>query len=152
MVDYVSRKLKFKDNNDIVANLPRFIEFAFLHCEHPKFNWAEFVDTWISRKDGVVLTKYEDMRRRPEFELKSVVSELTGEMLSDERVSHIVDKYSFQSMKKASKDKKHGFVRKGMVGGWKDVFSAEAEEIFSAYGSEQLIALGYTESSRLNCS
>jgi sulfotransferase family protein len=43
----------------------------------------------------------------------------------------------------AGEENKRSFLRKGVVGDWRNQFSLEAREVFDRYAGEELILLGY---------
>ena len=62
---------------------------------------------------------------------------------STDEIELIVEKYSFQNMKKIHNNKGKSFLRSGKSGDWKNYFSDEAKQLFSHYAGKELIALGY---------
>lgn len=148
LVKTVTNDLQLKDINAVKFNLPEFIEYSFEKQKHPSFSWATFVNSWINQSD-VVYLHYEKMRENPVSELQRVVQELTSLKIDDNTVIKVVDKYSFAKMSKRvlGQENKTSFMRKGIVGDWKNYFSQEACEIFSEYAGSELIQLGYEDSS-----
>lgn len=137
--------LGFQDYDDIVTNLPKFIDYVYVQKKHPRFSWSDFVNQWFGR--NVIYVKYEDMRKQPVGELMRIVNELTSEQLDPERAAEIVDKFSFekQSGRKCGEENKNSFMRKGIVGDWKNSFSGEAIAVFKKYAGNELVKLGYEE-------
>jgi len=140
----ILRELHFATPEDVVANLPTFIERMFAKPISPHFSWADFVRAWWGRK-GVVTVRYEDVRRRPSEELSRIAHELAGIRLSRERAASIAEAFSFerQSGRKPGIEDQRSFLRKGVVGDWRNHFSLEARQIFDHYAGEELIVLGY---------
>ncbi len=138
------RELPLEDYDDVYANLPAFIEYAFTRPHSPSFSWTDFVRRWHGRK-GAVHVRYEDLRRDTTGELRRVVSELVGAELDPERASAIADEFSFerQSGRRSGEEDRESFLRKGVVGDWRARFSPEACEVFDRYAGEELILLGY---------
>lgn len=136
--------LQFLNYDDITTNLPAFIEYVYDKKKHPKFTWSDFVERWSGCKD-CVNTKYEDMRQKPETELIRIVNQLTGKTLDRQFASEIVVKHSFekQSGRSAGEENPHSFMRKGIVGDWKNHFNQAAKERFHFYAGDALIKLGY---------
>ncbi len=85
------------------------------------------------------------MRRCPVDELMRIVSELAGRELSSYHAKEIVDRYSFEKMsgRSAGEENTRSFLRKGIIGDWKNHFNLEAREKFNMYAGDQLIRLGY---------
>ncbi|MBU1003172.1 MAG: sulfotransferase domain-containing protein [Proteobacteria bacterium] len=146
LVSQTLKDLVFNDVGDVEANLPRFIEYMFEAKKHPRFTWAEHVDRWNGRP-GTIQVTYEQLRIEPEAHLARVLWELTGRDPSAERVRATVERYSFENQtgRKPGQENRLDFLRKGIVGDWKNTFSREAREVFHRYAGAQLIALGYEQ-------
>jgi hypothetical protein len=136
-------QIKYKDNDDILNNLPRFIEYEFRKKKNG-FSWAEFVDQWHCRSD-VFHVKYEDLLRDAAGELVRVVNQLPGSNITIDRAKEISEEFSFekQSYRKPGIENKTSFLRKGIAGDWKNRFNKKAKELFHFYAGSQLIKLGY---------
>jgi hypothetical protein len=138
------RELKLEDYDDVYGNLPVFIEYAFTRPHDPSFSWSDFVRRWHPRKEAVHV-HYENLRRDTAGELRRVVLGLTGERLSLEEATAIAEEFSFerQAGRRPGEENKRSFLRKGVVGDWRNHFSPEAREVFDRYAGEELILLGY---------
>lgn len=143
LVDLVRKDLQFKDYDDIKSNLPAFIEYIFTRAISPRFNWSEFVDAWENKK--AVHVKYEDLRADTSGQLIRITSELGSKELTAIHAEEIAEKYSFEKMsgRKPGQQNSGSFMRKGIVGDWKNHFSQDARKIFDHYAGQQLIKLGY---------
>jgi hypothetical protein len=138
------RELPLEDYEDVYENLPAFIEYAFTRPHSPRFSWAKFARRWHGRKDAVHV-RYEDLRRDTAGELERIVLGLTGERLGPEEATAIAEEFSFerQAGRRAGEENRSSFLRKGVVGDWRNYFSPEARETFDRYAGEELILLGY---------
>lgn len=136
--------LKFDDYQDIEANLVPFMEYVFEAKKHPKMSWSDFVERWADCPECVHV-HYEDLRQQPERELCRVVNELADLQLSPSCASDIVQNYSFEKLsgRQTGVENTRSFLRKGLVGDWKNYFSLEARERFHQYAGHALIKLGY---------
>ena len=143
-VERSRRELPLEDYEDVYANLPAFIEYAFTRPHSPSFSWTDFVRRWHGRKD-VVHVRYEDLRRDTAGELQRIVRGLAGKQLSLRETSAIAREFSFerQAGRRAGEEDRRSFLRKGVVGDWRNHFSLEAREVFDRYAGEELILLGY---------
>ncbi|MCA1847755.1 MAG: sulfotransferase domain-containing protein [Actinobacteria bacterium] len=86
------------------------------------------------------------MRRETARELRRVVLGLTGERrLGPEEATAIVEEFSFerQAGRRPGEEDRGSFLRKGVVGDWRNYFSPEAREMFDRYAGDELILLGY---------
>ena len=135
--------LRFNDYDDIVTNLPKFIEYVYVKKRYPKFSWSDFTNQWINQE--AVFVKYEDMRLYSIKELQRIVMALSKIELSINRATEIVDRYSFQKQagRKCGEENKKSFMRKGIIEDWKNNFSDESKEIFKQVAGKELIKLGY---------
>lgn len=59
--------------------------------------------------------------------------------------TQIVEKWSFetQAQRRKGEEKKGSFLRKGVVGDWRNYFTLEAAQTFDRLGGDTLIKLGY---------
>ena len=143
--DSVRRKLGVRDPYDVDANLPRFIEWA---CTggYPRFTWGDFINNWYDRS-GVVYTSYEACLADPFLELKTILSAFNRCNHTDEQLKNVIEQHTFesQSNRKPGEEDVKSFIRKGIVGDWKNTFNREACEIFIEHCGKELILLGYAE-------
>jgi hypothetical protein len=144
--EQLRRKFAFKDYEDLQENLPIFIEYCFTQKWPMRFSWADFARSWYNR-EGVVYTRYEDLRHDTASELQRVVSELAGKQLELEKAAEIAEELSFarQTGRKPGQENKNSFLRKGVVGDWRNHFSSKACEVFDQFAGNELILLGYEQ-------
>ncbi len=154
---YYRRKLNFKNIEEIETNLPRFIEFIFTHKPSPVFrighegNWQSFNEKWqnyLLKSKGdcnLINVSYEVLLADTGKEFERIILNITGEEADRIRVKKVVDKFSFlnQSKRNPGEENTGSFLRKGIVGDWRNKFSQEAREVFDYYGGEFLIKAGY---------
>jgi sulfotransferase family protein len=154
-VERARRELSFRNYDNIYANLPEFIEWTFtqkcsprLSWTDPRFSWTDFVRRWYHRKD-VVHVRYEDLRRETAGGLQSIVLKLTGVHLSSEKANAIAEEFSFQRQagRRPGEEDRKSFLRKGVVGDWRNQFSKGARETFDRYAGKELVLLGYEHDS-----
>jgi len=143
------RELPLADYGDVYGNLPAFIEYAFSRPHSPRFSWADFARRWHGRK-GAVHVRYEDLRQDTPGELRRIVRSLRGEGLGLDEATAIAEEFSFerQAGRRAGEEDKGSFLRKGVVGDWRNHFSREARETFDRFAGEELILLGYERDRR----
>ena len=136
--------LSFKDYNDIKTNLIPFMDYIFQKPIHPRFTWKEFVNKWNQHEDCVHV-KYECLKANPNLELARLAFALSGKRISESRISSIVEKHSFQNQtgRKPGDQNIKSFLRKGIVGDWKNHFTSESKKQFHDYAGQELIDLEY---------
>jgi hypothetical protein len=144
IVKKVTRDLSIQDPEDVVNNLPRFLEYSFQAKLYPRFSWTTFVNKWIGNPN-IVYVRYEDLRQNTVYELQRIIYELTAQPLDLELADSIVNEFSFenQSGRKIGEESKNNFLRKGIVGDWRNYFNREACEIFDYYAGDALVQLNY---------
>ncbi|KAG3259577.1 sulfotransferase 1A1-like [Ictidomys tridecemlineatus] len=114
-------------------------------------SWYQHVLKWgeLGRTHPVLYLFYEDLKENPKREIKKIL-EFLGRSLSEETVDHIVQHTSFKEMKKnpmanystiPTEIMDHNispFMRKGIVGDWKSVFTVAQNEHFDAHYAEKM--------------
>jgi hypothetical protein len=144
VVDTTRRRLPLKDPALVKENLPKFIEAVFEKKISPaRFTWDEFVRNWIDRP-GVAYARYEDLRAQTLSEIKRICSTLSRDV-SDDCVAHAVEEFSFErvSGRPPGQENKHSFLRRGVVGDWRNYFTRESCQVFDKYAGRELITLKY---------
>ena len=65
--------------------------------------------------------------------------------MSDSKGQQIADEYSFENQSKrvAGNENINSFMRKGIIGDWKNSFTQASKELFAEYAGNELIKLGY---------
>ncbi len=154
---YIARNPK-----DVVVSL-----YCMLKTYSPDMEWDGFFDAyvegkiyygsyvdhllswWPHRNDkNVLFLKYEDMKKNLKHSITQIAS-FIGKELPDDMISEISDSASFEKMKKDSttnyswdkvhdKDGEPMFLRKGIVGDWKNFLSAEQSAKMDAICAERL--------------
>jgi len=119
--------------------------------------WGENVASWIyarSARPGFLLLRYEDMKARPEQELKRI-AEFLGIPASPELVRTAIERSSADRMREmektegknwiTTKDKRSDipFIRTASVGGWKSNLQPESVAKIEARWGHIMAQLGY---------
>jgi hypothetical protein len=113
-------------------------------------NWAEMVNR--AAQDGpkflgenYLETRYERLIQTPEEEARRVFGFL-GADVQEEIVKHCIEAASFEKRAKGrsrGQEDSTAFLRKGVAGDWKNVFTEEDRRIFKEAAAETLVELGY---------
>ncbi|XP_066170521.1 sulfotransferase 6B1-like [Sylvia atricapilla] len=95
--------------------------------------YFEYLSEWnkYADQENIMTITYEEVKENPALAVKTIAT-FFGIPLTEEQLQLVVDRCSFQSMKKNS-EKTHGeFVdvlfRKGCVGDWKNLFTEDQNE------------------------
>lgn len=133
------------DLQDVRTNLPKFIEYIFENPYGSKQNWTQHMSSWLNR-EGVVYVRYEDLRQDCVGTMRRVLDEHTRSA-PDEHIAEIVNRYSMERMtgRKPGEEDTSSFIRKGVVGDWKNHFTRESAELFDALAGDMLIKSGYEQ-------
>lgn len=118
-------------------------------------SWFDHVLGWWEHRDqkNVLFLKYEDMQRDLHASVQRIVSFCGKDDLSPEVIDRVVELSSFQIMKVNSlangdwhspfrNTEIASFVRKGIVGDWKNHFSPEQNNEFDAMYAEKMKGSG----------
>lgn len=136
------------DPDDTISLLPRFIENEFKKPRDARTNWRDHVTQWFDPgHPGVAYLSYEQLRTDPHTTLARAIEIVTGEPVEQWRVDSAVDRNSMerQTGRKAGQENRGHFIRKGVVGDWRNHFTREAAEVFNHYAGEALVMLGYED-------
>lgn len=136
------------DPGEIARHLPRFIEHEFAHPGRgTRLNWRDHIEGWYRReRSGVAYyLSYEELRRDCSDTLSRAIESLTGEAVDPWRLETTIEKMSMkrQTGRDPGEADATQFIRKGVVGDWRNYFSREAAEIFNALAGDTLVRLGY---------
>ena len=134
---------------NIKENLPDFLYVFFKHYRvgFNNVRWDQFVKKYLLN-DAVLTVKYEDLSKDPET---SILKSLNWLKISVEvsRIRNSIDKYKFtnQIEKVSGQMNTNTFLRKGIVGDWKNHFTTRSAEIFNLHAGDALIIAGYEKNS-----
>jgi len=130
---------------DIKGNLSNFIEYSFSGRMSPGFNWNDFFDRWFF-DDSVLHIRYEDLVLEP-FESFSKLVLSLGFSPEQSVIEDVLDKYSFKNVSGRNpgiSDEK-SFVRKGVVGDWKNYFSEGDLQLYKQLVGDRTAKAGYLD-------
>ncbi|XP_078614179.1 sulfotransferase 2A1-like [Branchiostoma floridae x Branchiostoma japonicum] len=106
-------------------------------------DYFDHVLGWWQMKDDprFLFVKYEDMKKDFRSSVKTIAAFLEKE-LTDEHLALILNSCSLESMRKTLEESGKISVRKGMVGDWKNHFSAEESARFDQKYRERMAGTG----------
>lgn len=137
------------DPNDSLTHLATFIELEAQRPRSAPLFWSDHVEAWTGQRSAPCVS-YEQLRSDPVLTLRRVVEALIGEEAADQALlESVVKRYSFerQASRPSGQEDRSSFLRKGIVGDWKNHFSLDARQVFEDRAGEQLRSLGYTRDS-----
>lgn len=142
----VRADLAFADPTDVRANMPEFVDYCFTRQRYPRFSWGDFARGWATAP-GVVHARYESLHADAATELSRIVREVSGAELDPGAASKVAKDFAFEtrSGRATGEEDRGSFMRKGIVGDWRNAFSREARATFERHAGEALVALGYEE-------
>ncbi len=135
------------ESKDAGSLLPRFIEDLYKHPWGARMTWADHINQW--RPEGgrphVCYVSYEQLREDPVAHLRRVCEAAADREIPAWRIEMTIEKFSManQTGRKPGEESRGHFIRKGIVGDWKNHFTAEAAREFDRVAGEELVRLGY---------
>ncbi|NXT83998.1 ST6B1 Sulfotransferase, partial [Zapornia atra] len=103
---------------------------AFMNKKMPWGCYFEYLSKWnkYAADENIMTITYEELKENPALGVKNIAA-FFGIPLTEKELQDVVDRSSFQSMKKNSQ-KTHGafgnvFFRKGAVSDWKNFFNED---------------------------
>lgn len=142
-----------RDPRDIVVSAMFYrkttdLDLAIEVMASPKRSYAEWVESWLEPSEPLkckrILTSYEHLHFKPVKQLRYIIFEITGETLPDERINEAVERQSFKNMSKQYDDGGH-FMRKGVVGDWRNHFNREQAKRFNDHFGNFMMRQGYVD-------
>nr|XP_054767524.1 sulfotransferase 1C2A-like [Lytechinus pictus] len=149
-----------------VPNLPSYESWdvffeEFLADRAPEGSWFENVLPWWRRRNhpNVLFLKYEDMKKDLPGAVRQI-AEFMGKSLSDDVIAKIAEASTFKAMKNnpssnpdtmimkgieqagMEKPKDKSFMRKGVVGDWKNYFTDDQNKRFDELHEKQMAGSG----------
>ncbi len=138
-------KMRTKDFNNVKDNLSHFIEVFFCHFKvvGRKVKWNDFVNQYCQNPAALTI-KYEELSIEPMTYLMKSTQWLNMN-IEETIVNKTIEKFNFkkQSGREKGSESSDHFLRKGIVGDWKNHFTRESAEVFNFYAGDALIKAGY---------
>lgn len=127
-------------------NLYRYIEEKTQFPERfdPGFSYNKFLEDWLD-KSPIHLVRYEAMHNCPEETLIGILNYIGITEIDYSRLKAAIQENSFEKItgRNAGTEDKNSHKRKGIVGDWKNMFTAESARIVHETQQGYLEKLGY---------
>ena len=113
--------------------------------------YVDYLNSWLRPSESLkvnklILTQYERLHSQPHEELTHIITRLLPISLlarpESERVAEALERQSFPNMVKQLGDDRH-FMRKGIVGDWRNHFDRETAQMFNVHFGEFMLEQGY---------
>jgi len=145
----IERYFQKDPQRSAAEDFAEYLEAKLLHVTHPRFFYSQFLDTWLGRPN-VCVVRYEDFIEDAEAQLIRVVR-FMGRSIDLQRIRSSVSENSFENTTRRlyGSERPTGvadntrFVRKGIVGDWKNHFNAKSCELIEKFEGSSLRRLGY---------
>ncbi len=150
LVNRMQPRYKFQDKEDVVNNLPIFMEDLFSNKVPFGFNWPEFVLNW--HEIGIPTIKYESLLTDCFSAMQALIVETHDsqfDQTQSEKLREIINKHDFTKQKQLisrDNDTEVSFLRAGKAAQWKTIFNNESKTVFKHFAGDALIKLGYEAS------
>ena len=111
-------------------------------CQIP---WDSHIEQWAFGRKNVATVSYEELRNDCQSAMTRLLEQHTSKAVDQDRLKNIVANHSFEALsgRKAGTEDPDAFIRKGIVGDWKNHFGTEAAQVFDHHFGETLVKLGY---------
>ena len=126
-------------------NIYRYLKNKLKNPEksNPGFSYKDFYEHYKNEND-ICFVYYENLRQDTFNELKRILKYL-GYSKDDHQIKQTIDNFDINNMKKKEKasDLRGKFVRKGVVGDWKNNFNEDSIKLVKSELGDILIEMGY---------
>lgn len=149
----IDRFFQHDRERDLRDDFAAYLEAKLVHRTFPPFSYGQFVKSWLDQRD-ICLVRYEDLLKDTASELQRMVG-FTGVAANEARCRDIAGHYSFanETRRNYGVERRPGdampekFLRKGVVGDWKNHFNERSCNLIDAYESAAMERLGYKANS-----
>ncbi len=127
-------------------NLPKFIESQAAVPLCRDGNWGKHVTSYFElAQPGLKLLRYEALRSDPNAAFAALVEAMTDSPADEEQVASSIERFSFERLagRSPNSENSNSYLRKGVIGDWRNHFSREAARMFDKHFGNALIQCGY---------
>lgn len=104
-----------------------------------KYTYDNWLSSWFNRPN-VYYTKYELLHSQPYKELSAIYHFITGSSVLNDKIKRVLENQSLENMRLQIDDH---FVRKGIVGDWRNHFSEDDIKVFEDNLGDFMRTQGY---------
>lgn len=136
----------FDLNAPAEVNLPKFIESQAAVPLCRDGNWGKHVTAYFQLKEpGLKLLRYEDLRSEPVAAFSTLLETMTGSPADVYQAEESIGRFSFERLagRRANSENTNSYLRKGVIGDWRNHFNRESAQAFDKHFGEALIHCGY---------
>jgi hypothetical protein len=141
--DVVVSKYFYEKDFCVQNGIYKDFNMSFDECvKKTALEWSAFVSSWLKR--DVITCRYEELLEDALSTLKKIFG-LLGTTVSDEKICESIKANTKEKMKKslAGAFQYNTFVRKGIIGDWRNHFTERSRKIFKLFAGDILIRLEY---------
>jgi hypothetical protein len=115
-----------------------------------KSKYVDYLESWLKpveplKVKKLIITRYEWLNHsQAASQLSGIIYNLTENWLKDDRIQEAIDRQSFPNMVKQLGGDRH-FMRKGVVGDWRNHFNQEQAKRFNAHFGQFMLEQGYVD-------
>lgn len=131
---------------DVRPYLARFIEAEFRKPAYGDHSWPDHIEEWLGTPhDNVAGVSYEALKSDPVPALEDLLRRLLKKEPDPRLVEYAVGRNDFAlaTGRKAGEEDPNSPWRKGIVGDWRNHFTAESARVFDQRAGDCLVLLGY---------
>ena len=112
-----------------------------------RITWKDHVQQWALDRPHVVNVSYEQLRQDCANALERIIPTHVPGIVDTRKIKEVVERFSFSRMtgREPGAQDANSFMRKGVVGDWKNHFDRRAAEAFDQHAGELLVQLGYEQ-------
>lgn len=133
------------DHAALALDFERFLQIE-LQRTRGGTGWSAHISGWMNADESRVRrVAYESLLADTPGQLAACARFASDEAADPDRVRQAVDLFSFERMtgRRSGEEDRSSFVRKGIVGDWRNHFSRDAARLFDAHHGAMLVRLGY---------
>lgn len=136
----------FDLNAPAQVNLPKFIESQAAVPLCRDGNWGKHVSTYFQlNQPGLKLLRYEALRSEPVAAFSELIEAITGSQADENQVQESIGRFTFERLagRTPNSENSNSYLRKGVIGDWRNHFNRESALVFDKHFGEALIHCGY---------